>query len=502
MGRCATEEAPLGNKKHLLNIPGTSCHSRLLLPLRLLAVVLAWTFTGPLFIIVAMLRAVYLRLVRGRPSQILKFGAYNGFHQRDLHYPCLQVFEEPLDEPRLKKALIELCAEDGIREKDIDLKFFSDQPKDWPLSGSFDLNYFLGFNYLDYGDARASRGDPPVIIRMHVWNGLPGKPTVMFFYGSLNGWDGCSNFNFCKEVVNRYMGNPPNKVFQKPEITAEAAAKFDQCWFLPFLLKMPFVIAKNWFNMLWIFVRSAKWAGGNGIAMKATAMNFTEQESNRLYSAARKLGFSPFAIFTHAAVKACREVLGETPLSLTQQASLQARHFPLDSQIHRDLVGDWLCGPVQAVSAEYGLKEAMAGYTELQHEVNDIGPRMREAIMAKSYGILNSGASLFQCIPTYNSWHHPFDRCIFMNNYGVREMPPGSPFHTWNWNAPYWFGFNTINVDGCTTTLVGSMFWGLEVVEAMRDNIEETLRDIMDQADLESLCRVPTYGFRDLHMES
>jgi hypothetical protein len=69
-----------------------------------------------------------------------------------------------------------------------------------------------------------------------------------------------------------------------------------------------------------------------------------------------------------------------------------------------------------------------------------------------------------------------------MNNYGVRDMPPEVPFHTWNWNAPMWLGVNTISVNGKTTTLIGSCMWSLPIIEAIRDNIEITLRDIMKKA--------------------
>merc|ERR1719401_75838 len=112
-------------------------------------------------------------------------------------------------------------------------------------------------------------------------------------------------------------------------------------------------------------------------------MNLNEEESQRLYLGAKKLGVKPFAMFTYAAVKACKEVLGQQPLAITQQASLQTRHFPLEGQNHRDLVGDWLYGPVQLVPTEYGLQEAMAGYRELQEELDNIGPAMSETIMAK-----------------------------------------------------------------------------------------------------------------------
>lgn len=74
------------------------------------------------------------------------------------------------------------------------------------------------------------------------------------------------------------------------------------------------------------------------------------------------------------------------------------------------------------------------------------------------------------------------DRCLFLNNYGVRTVPEEANFHTWNWNAPLWLGLNTINVNGRTSTMIGSFFHGRDLVHAVRDNVESTLRGIMAKA--------------------
>jgi len=293
--------------------------------------------------------------------------------------------------------------------------------------------------------------------------------------------------------MNRYMGNPPNAVFQKPELSSEAAAKVDQAWFLWFLLKMPINLARNFFGVFWNIVRSFKWAGGNGLGPKVTAMNFSKEDSDRLYAGAKALGATPFACMTYAAVKASREVLKQQPYSIVQQASLQTRHYPVENQTTRDLVGDWLLGPVQWVPNNYTLEDAMSGYKELSEELRDIGPKTLSSWMAKAYGIVNSGAALFEALPTHNDNAYCMCNNLFMNNYGIRTMPPGSPFHVWNWNAPFWLGLNTINVDGRTLTLIGSMFWGIDVVQALRDNIESTLRDIMAKAPAGSVVAVPKY---------
>jgi hypothetical protein len=484
-----------------LNIPGTSVKAKLMLPLRFLLVSLLFSIFYPLTLVIAILRAIYLRVVVGLPSKILKVGSWKAWHMDDMHYPCHQIYKEPLEEAKLRKVLVELCAEDGIPEEKIDLKFIDEKPNDWPPTNSFDVDHFIesnkrpgdkGHHYWDYVNERSARGEGPAFVKMHVWNGEPGKPTIAYFFGSGNKWDGSANYNFTKELMNRYVGNAPNKVFQSPSITPEAAAKFDEGSFLLFLLNLVINLARNWAAILWNIVRSAKWAGGNGFAFKITALNFTKEESERLYSGCKAVGIKPFAVWTYAGVKACEEVLGEKPVGLTQQASLQTRHFPIPGQTTRDLVGDWLFGPVQMVGKTYGYKEAMAGYDELLKECDEIGPIMKEAIWAKAYGLLNCGAAGFQLLPTYSVRNHALNKNIFMNNYGVRTMPERSPFKTWNWNAPLWFGINTINVDSCTTTFVGSCFWGLPVIEAMRDNMETTLRGIMAKAD-PATCKVPAY---------
>eukprot|EP01043_Picozoa_sp_COSAG02_P036669 COSAG02_NODE_2701_length_8203_cov_7.719521_7_plen_92_part_00 len=81
-----------------------------------------------------------------------------------------------------------------------------------------------------------------------------------------------------------------------------------------------------------------------------------------------------------------------------------------------------------------------------------------------------------------------------MNNYGIRTIDEKSGFGVWNWNAPMWLGINTINVNGKTTTLIGSCLWGVDVVTALRDNIEATLREIMDSAPTDGTAlAVPVY---------
>merc|ERR1712224_47227 len=104
-----------------------------------------------------------------------------------------------------------------------------------------------------------------------------------------------------------------------------------------------------------------------------------------------------------------------------------------------------------------------------------MGPLTRRSFAAKAWGLVNQWAANFQVPPPYNDDAPVFGRTLFMNNYGVRTNPSPS-FFAWNWNAPFWLGVNTICVNGKTTTQVGGMFWGADIIEAIAQNMEATLR--------------------------
>ena len=137
--------------------------------------------------------------------------------------------------------------------------------------------------------------------------------------------------------MNRYVGKAPNDVFQRPELKAESIPKFDEGSFIVFLLKQPVILLYTLFFTFWNIVRAAKWAGGNGIGPRPVAMNFSKEDSNKLYAGAKAQGATPFAAFTYAGVKACAEVLGQKPLRIVQQASLQTNHYPIPGATTRDL---------------------------------------------------------------------------------------------------------------------------------------------------------------------
>ena len=301
-----------------------------------------------------------------------------------MHYPCQILLTKPLEPALLEKTLVKLCGEDGIEEETINVEVVDGEPADWPVGdegqGSYPINHYVkdcnppSKNGPDT-DAFIAWGmfPPPEPgkwkIKMRLWNGKEGKPTVLWFAGSGNGWDGSANFNFVKELLGRYIGNPPNDVYQRPELKAESIPLVDEGSFVLFLLTIPFKTAGTFFMTLWNLVRAAKWAGGNGIGPRVVTMNFSKEESAKLYAGAKAKGVSPFACFTYAGVKAAKEVLQQQPKTICQQASLQTTHYPIPDAKTRDLVGDWLFGPLQPVPAEYTLEDAQKAYGELKTEI-------------------------------------------------------------------------------------------------------------------------------------
>ena len=131
-----------------INVPGTNATASSMLPARVIVFAGTFAITYPFLLVGSAVRALYMRAAHGNPSQILAQGTYPTFgegneHIPDLHYPCQMLFKHPLDEARLRKVLVELCAEDGIKENEVELVFKDEVPQDWPTTGSFSLSHFV-----------------------------------------------------------------------------------------------------------------------------------------------------------------------------------------------------------------------------------------------------------------------------------------------------------------------------------------------------------------------
>ena len=152
-----------------------------MLPLRVAVAGSVFTLVFPPLLLGTSLRSIYMKLAYGKPSRILKHGTLNNTNDEDMHYPCQVLLNQPLDEAKLKVALVGLCGKfsaplrlrqllvitffssevlaitaeaqaGGIAEKNVSLEFVAEEPRDWPIpetadargeTGSFDIDYFI-----------------------------------------------------------------------------------------------------------------------------------------------------------------------------------------------------------------------------------------------------------------------------------------------------------------------------------------------------------------------
>ena len=451
----------------------------MLRPLRAALYLLLLLLLVPLFTVIALMRAVCLRLARGRATNILRA------HQEPYRYAMFlggqMVFGKPFDHAKLEQLFLGMAEEAGIRRASARVDFEAEVPRTFPsTSGAMEADHYVerGTNWFKRG-LTFKRS----VIWLRVFTGAGDGPTLLQSHLAGGSWDGSSCFNFVKELVNRYYGGHSD-VFQGGRLTLrpDSAARLDESSFAAFLRRLPRNVALNTSSLLRQLVTAPRWAGGPGIGAELALINFDDADSARLTAAAEANGVSPFAVMAFAAVRAYRAVLGENPHAIIQQASLQTRHF--EPRMERNVVGDWLIGPLQYVAAaEYTLVDAQRGYERLLDDLDHLGESVQRAVDAKAYGLYRGGAAVFEVLPTYGDDSKVFDS-IFFNNYGVRTVRPESGFRSWNWGAPFKLGFNTINANGKTCICLASVVLGLETLRALRDHVEATLREIMDAAHL------------------
>jgi hypothetical protein len=448
-----------------------------LLPLRVILYLVLVVFLVPLLIVMALVRALYLRLARGRATAILR--AHQEPYRDALFIGGQTVFEKPFDHARLQEVFFGMVEEAGIERAKASIHFEAEVPRPFPTrSGAMEADHYVeqGTNWF-----KKSLTIKRKVVCLRVFTGAVKNPTVLQSHLAGGSWDGSSCFNFMKELVNRYYGGRSD-VFQGRRLTLrpDSAAKLDESSFARFLGRLARNVAVNASCLFWQLLTAPRWAGGAGLSPELALINFDEADSARLTAGAEALGAKPFAAMVVAAVQAYRAVLHESPHCIVQQASLQSRHF--EPKMDRNLVGDWLVGPLQHVPrGEYTLEDAQRGYEQLLDDLDNLGVSVQRAFDAKAYGLYNGGAAVFEALPTYGDDARIFGS-IFFNNYGVRTVHPESGFFSWNWAAPFKLGFNTINVNGKTCICLSSSVLGLEALRAVRDHTEGTLRQIMDEA--------------------
>ena len=162
------------------------------------------------------------------------------------------------------------------------------------------------------------------------------------------------------------------------------------------------------------------------------------------------------------------------------------RHF--EPKRERDFVGDWLLGPQQLVSerlapdGQYTLEKAHAGYKTLLYELDGLSGAVARAAEAKHYALVNNGAATFEAWPFYGDHSRVWDS-LFFNNYGPRSVHEDAGLVTYNWGAPFYLCFNTININGKTCVCMASGVLGLDKLRAVRDEARRLLLQLVDDEE-------------------
>ena len=192
-------------------------------------------------------------------------------------------------------------------------------------------------------------------------------------------------------------------------------------------------------------------------------------------------GASPFAGLVYSAVDGYKTILGKNPHGVVQQASLVTAAYEPYIQ-ERNVVGDFLVGPLQRVGAddEYTLAKSQAAYETLRTEVAECSGAVRRSFEAKAYGVLNGGAAAFEAPPTFGDDLMLLDS-VFFNNYGTRTVHEDAQCVGWNWGAPFKLGVNCIFVNGRTCICFASSVLSTEDLAAIRDHAQGRLLEFTSE---------------------
>ena len=68
-------------------------------------------------------------------------------------------------------------------------------------------------------------------------------------------------------------------------------------------MRIPWYAGKAMLFTFWNMLRAFKIFGGNGFGPRIEVMNFSKEDSARLYAGAKAQGASPFSAMTYASVK-------------------------------------------------------------------------------------------------------------------------------------------------------------------------------------------------------
>ena len=460
------------------------------MPIRIFFYCLFMALMLPLALVRSFWHACYLRCTKGKASDMLH--KLNVIEKPMGGYACQMVFDKPLKPDRLREVVNKLAAECGIDASfvRIDFEDSSDLKTDvFPAEAAIADNHYVPEGWIKSVDTLMIMKGKDAVLWLKVWNGRrAGVPTVLHMRLPGDFWDGTSCFNFTKEMCNRYAGGTHTDIFKDGQLmlSPEVKRKFDQFSFLQFLfIQQPFAVCFSVHRFAWRFGAAIfKCCGGPlelGDGGVAAVLNFNEEDSTRFARGAKAKGIKPFAAMNHAVMTAHTKVVGFQANRIIMQASLQNRAY-LPRIPERNIVGDWLVGPVQRVGrAPYTLEQAQSEYDKLIMELTDFpaNGEIAKTFNAKAYGFAHSGASMFEMHPCYPYDAGVWGPSVFFNNYGLRQINEDMGIVSWNWCAPYYLGCNAICINGKNSIALASLCLSRETVGLIRDQMEIEMRRMM-----------------------
>ena len=460
----------------------------LIMPFRIMFYINTMLTMLPLGIVATTIRSIYQRFVKGKGSAILH--GHHPINGPSGGYALQMVFDHPFEESKLVEVVQKLSAECGIDASLVRLDFEEEEPiGEFPAP---DQARIRGDHYVTPGSTWLNNMDSlkltlglDAAVWARVWNGKPGKPTVIQMRLPGFVWDGTSCFNFTKEMCNRYAGGKPIDIYRDGQLHLSPAVKrnLDNFSFLRYLfIQQPCAITYNIHHLSWRW-GSTIWpiCGGPGRVPKATILNFSEEESARFARAVKARGIKPFAAMAHAAVAAHTKVQGFQVSRIIMQASMQTRaYLPLIKE--RNVIGDWLVGPVQRLGpSEYTIETAQKEYNKLIQEMTEFPPNgeVSKSFHAKAYGWYQHGASMFELHPYYAYDAGLWAPSVFFNNYGPRSINADIGLKSWNWGAPYYLCCNTICINGKNSIAMATQCLSQETLDSICDQLEVEMRTMM-----------------------
>lgn len=449
-------------------------------------------------------------LVKGKvkPSEIFKEWEPLNFKPLPKygHYAGQIVFRSKFDDrAKLTEAFHSVAAACNFPEELVCLEW-DDETSPRPYSAGNTVqasNHYVFTEKEHYNFKKHAKRFSKYVAAVHAFESVDeatGEPTtVMWLYLPGKKWDGTSCFNFMKEVVARYHGEVNENVTKADEMltmTEDAKAALDNpLYILRYLLLLPLAIFLNLSATLWEKAdakHTPHRLGAKG-DREMSFLNLTADQSKAMCAAFKASNMPPTAGLLYTLVTAYKRHVGVYPFGINLQASLQTRAFaPVIKE--RYLIGDWLIGPCYKVRKVFkGLKAALGHgeeeywkpedaktlYTQLIHDVTNCTGRVREAFVAREYGVIKGGPAPYQNQDLYGDINRMNDSILF-NNYGPRFMHPEAKAVSWNWTGPGKLDCNTISVNGCTSITLASTVMGIEKVTAVRDEMHKIIGEFVE----------------------